>query len=271
MEAVITVRNLKNVRVCIEQLMKLYQHCLQCRRIRSPKMILTAATLTPSILVLVVMIKWRSQQHTVYVRWMDTKPVHILSTAFNPTELFEVQRMQKNGTRAPVTCPASVVQYTKRMGGVDRLDHLRGSYSFSRRSRRWWLRIFYFALDCSIVNAHILHTSVHPEDSIPMIQFQLLLFRALLANYTSRDRRAGIGGQPFVRRRGTHKTIMQKPPGVPEDIRLTRVGLHMPQALPSFHRCRLCSSRKNNKRSKVQCGTCGVALCVIPCFADFHK
>lgn len=157
------------------------------------------------------------------------------------------------------------------MGGVDRLDHRRGSYSVSRRSRRWWLRIFYFTLDCSIVNAYILHSSVHPEDSLTMFQFRVLLFRGLLCNYSSRHRRANVSGHHFVRRHSTHKAVMQKNPGVPDEVRLKSVGVHMPQALDSYHRCRLCSSRKDNKRSKIQCSTCGVALCMVPCFADFHS
>jgi len=184
--------------------------------------------------------------------------------------VLQIQRKQKDGSKIPVSCPPAIIQYTKRMGGVDRLDHLRGSYSVSRRSRRWWMRIFYFIVDCSIVNAHILHSSVHPDDSLTMLQFRTLLFRAVINNYSSRDRRANVTGQYFIRRRSTHKSV-QKNHGVPADIRLNSVGVHMPQSLQAFRRCRLCSTRTNNKRSEVQCGACRVALCAIPCFADFHS
>jgi len=34
--------------------------------------------------------KWRSKQHTTYLQWMDTKPVHILTTAFGSTEACHV-------------------------------------------------------------------------------------------------------------------------------------------------------------------------------------
>lgn len=30
--------------------------------------------------------KWRSKQHTTYLQWMDTKPVHIMTTAFGSSE-----------------------------------------------------------------------------------------------------------------------------------------------------------------------------------------
>ena len=105
--------------------------------------------------------KWRTLQNTPYVQWMDTKLVHFLSTAFSPTRLCKVQRKQKNGEKSTLTCSESVAEYTRRMGGVDRLDQKRGSYSISRRSRRWWLQLFYFFIDCAITNAHVLHSSVH--------------------------------------------------------------------------------------------------------------
>jgi len=55
------------------------------------------------------------------------------------------------------------VQYTKRMGGVDRADQHIGAYSATRRSRRWWLRILYYLLDVAIVNAHILYSFFLPS------------------------------------------------------------------------------------------------------------
>ncbi|GBP05487.1 PiggyBac transposable element-derived protein 4 [Eumeta japonica] len=41
----------------------------------------------------------------------------------------------KDGTKTDVGCPAVVKQYTKRMGGVDHFDHIKGTYSVGRRSR----------------------------------------------------------------------------------------------------------------------------------------
>lgn len=57
---------------------------------------------------------------------------------------------------------------------------------------------------------------------------------------------------------------------VPDVLRLNTVGVHLPEMLASHRRCRFCSSRKNNKRSRYQCKTCLVPLCISPCFAKFH-
>ena len=215
--------------------------------------------------------KWRCRDHTSYVQWMDSKAVNLLSTAFDPETQCNIQRKQPDGTVVDLTAPEVVLEYTRRMGGVDRLDEKRGRYSVSRRSRRWWLRIFHFLLDCSITNANILYNSVHPEDSMTMLNFRTKLFRGLLNNYTSRRRQSNLQGCAFQAKRSTHSAAHEKKAGVPEDIRLQSVGVHMPQNMSTYRRCRLCSSRTNNKRSKIQCSVCQVALCVTPCFANFHK
>ena len=86
-----------------------------------------------------------------------------------PTNVDKTNRKLKDGSVVQIPCPKPVKQYTGRMGGVDRFDQKRCYYSVSRRSRRWWLRLFYFLVDTCIVNAHILHTSVHPDDSYSLV------------------------------------------------------------------------------------------------------
>ena len=209
--------------------------------------------------------EWRSKDHTYYVRWKDTKDVHALSTAFDHS-ISSVRRTQKDGNARDIPCPQIILQYGKRMGGVDRFDERRGRYSVSRRSRRWWMRIFYFLVDTSIVNAHILYNSVHPEKPLSLLQFRTMPFRELVGTFSSRDRQPpGV----YVQRR--HKALPKKLPGVPDDLRLLNVGKHMPDKQSVFRRCRVCSTRKNNKRSRIVCSVCRVPLCVSPCFAIFHK
>lgn len=184
-----------------------------------------------------------------------------------------MQRRQRDGSTVAVSCPAAICQYTKQMGGVDRLDHCRGSYSVSKKIKALVAKDFLF-------HSWLIYSQCLPEyspqlcssrDSFTMFQFKVLLFRALLCNYSSRDRRSKLSGRHFVGRHSTHKAVMQKNPKAPDEVRLKSVGVHMPQALDSFHRCRLCSSWRNNKCSKIQCDTCGVALCITPCVADFHS
>src|SRR6218665_3689765 len=133
------------------------------------------------------------------------------------------------------------------------------------------MRILYFLVDSSVVNAHILYNSVHPQDSITMFEFRKQLLRGLVGDFSSRSRRSSLEGAVYLTRQSSHKALPLKPTGVPTEIRLLSVGMHMPERMATPHRCRLCSSRKNNKRSRIKCTFCGVSLCITPCFAKFHK
>lgn len=213
--------------------------------------------------------KWLVHQNTSYVKWMDTKIVHIVSTAFNPSSILEASRTQKDGTRLTVTWPKPILEYTKRMGGVDRFDRMRSLYAISRKSKKRWIRIFYFFTDAAVVNAFILYLSVHPMKRVSILEFRVALFRSLVRDFCSRERRSSLKGSSFVRYSVDKSTSRRKLPGVPDDVRFQ--GNHYPQQVDSFRRCRLCSSRKHNKRSRIICNKCQVALCLHPCFAEFHR
>ena len=58
--------------------------------------------------------------------WMDTKVVHIMSTASDATAITMVQRRLKTGERLPVPCPQCVEDYNCMMGGVDSGDQQGG-------------------------------------------------------------------------------------------------------------------------------------------------
>lgn len=101
--------------------------------------------------------KWRVNKNVAFFMWMDTKPVSILSTAYHHKSKAKCKRTQKDGTKKEFPCPLGVLEYTKSMGGVDRFDQKRGTYPVARRSRRWWMRLFYFLIDAAITNAYILY------------------------------------------------------------------------------------------------------------------
>jgi hypothetical protein len=68
---------------------------------------------------------------------MDKKPVFLLSNFHNPTSYDIIQRKQKNGGKAGVQCPTSIIDYNIYMGGVDKADQRKESYSLDRKSRRY--------------------------------------------------------------------------------------------------------------------------------------
>ena len=49
------------------------------------------------------------------------------------------------------------VEYEEFMHGVDVIDQLHTTYSMQMSSHKWWLKVFIFGLDQSIVNTYIMY------------------------------------------------------------------------------------------------------------------
>lgn len=191
------------------------------------------------------------------VKWMDNNPVSMLSTCFSPRDTTYVQRKDKSGKKVAVSCPRAISYYNQIMGGVDRFDQLREVYEVGRKSTKWWHRIFYYFLDLAIVNAHILMNTDRRRIQ-DQLSFRINLSRQLIGGFTSRKSR----NKPV--------NFLANKRVVPEEIRLVAVGKHLPKKNTTYRRCRLCSSKIQEKRTRFICLQCNVPLCIDPCFTKFH-
>lgn len=191
------------------------------------------------------------------VKWMDSKPVYLITNYFSPKDTTIVMRKNKDGTRQKVSCPRVVAEYNRIMGGVDRFDQLHERYSVGRRSTKWWHRILYYLIDMAIVNAFILR-NVSRRIKTDQLSFRINLARQLISGFTSKKRR----NKPVV--------FLANKGAVPDEVRLTGVGSHMPNQLATYRRCRLCSTKVAEKRTRFICSGCQVPLCIQPCFKKFH-
>lgn len=63
--------------------------------------------------------------------------------------------LRTNGERDSVPCTESISDYNLFMEGIDKFDQLLATFNISWKSRHWWLKIFYFLVDCCIVNSFI--------------------------------------------------------------------------------------------------------------------
>lgn len=195
---------------------------------------------------------------TAAVKWMDRKAVCFLSSAHSPRKVSTVLRRQRNGARIEVGCPEVVKVYNQTMGGVDKFDQLRECYAIGRRSVKWWHRIFYYLIDLAIVNSYVMwkNKSVDPT-KCHQLDFRINLARQLINGFSSRKNR----GRPPNYFKQT----------VPDSIRVSNVGNHMPEKPGNSRRCKLCAAKKVQKRTLFICSCCKVPLCITPCFVNFHK
>ena len=66
----------------------------------------------------------------------------------------EVERWSKSaGKMITVSRPKTVKVYNSEMGGVDVFDMFEALYKLDHKIRRWYMRIFYWILVSSVVNA----------------------------------------------------------------------------------------------------------------------
>lgn len=117
----------------------------------------------------------------VFSKWKDrgTKCVNIISN-FHDTSV--VHRKDHFGNKHLIKCPISIVDYNKYMGGVDHFDQFHSFYNISWKSRRWWMKIFYYFLDASIVNSYILYkvtSDLHDPKSSKLTHYVKILAKLL--------------------------------------------------------------------------------------------
>ena len=193
------------------------------------------------------------------VKWRDNRDVMLASNCIHPDDVTFVHRKLKDGKKIEVACPAAIRRYNEIMAGVDRSDQLRAYYKLGRKSVKWWHRILYHFIDCTIANAFISFKLVHPNQSVDQLRFRLNLAAQLINGYSSRKKRSGsyLGH--------SNEDI------VPADVRTCKVGIHIPLKIKQWRRCRVCGKNKIEKRTQYMFKKCNVSLCMPNCFNSFHQ
>lgn len=140
-------------------------------------------------------IDFQAKKNLVATAWKDKRIVNFLSTQSNPVGNETVRRKQRDGTIKDVASAPVVKSYNKNMGGVDHNDQFRCYYALGLKSKKWWRCLFWFFIDLSIVNAHILETLAPNHCSRSQLQFRLELAEDLIGDFTSR--KLSCTSQPF--------------------------------------------------------------------------
>lgn len=204
-------------------------------------------------------------------KWKDhgKKSVSVISNMHNPSKITKVLRRNNHGIREDVDCPQMIADYNRYMGGVDNFDQLMANYSIIQKSRRWWLKLFYYFLDCSIVNSFILYKfemKNKKQKHLTHLQFRSLLVNELIGSFSSK-KRPGYAPSKGVGRKRNNPNARAT---IENTVRLSDVGLHLPIHVDKYRRCAYCSTKSKEKRSNMICKKCNVALCK-KCFAPFHS
>lgn len=100
-------------------------------------------------------VSYRKDDKVTVLGWKDKRNVFMLST-FHNAETEAVTRKISRGVEEVFEKPKVIIDYTKNMGAVDRADHYCASYGFTRKSLKWWRKMFFWLFEVSIVNSFIL-------------------------------------------------------------------------------------------------------------------
>ena len=219
---------------------------------------------------------WRMKSSIVAQVWVDSKPVHLLTTihapeydASVPAADRTVKRKGKRGERdgIDVPSPPCISDYNSFMGGIDFADRIVKYYNYARRSRRWNRRVIFHLLELSIHNAYVIDSFFNDHRSatnVLMLKHQS--FREELADQL-------VGGFRNGRKRVGRPSDMYA-----TEARLQNVGLHHPSSDVSKD-CALCTRKAKAlqpggviprgvsrhalgiRRSNIRCVQCSVHLC----------
>ena len=207
------------------------------------------------------------------VRWYDNKMVQ-LGSNYAFTEPVETVRRwsTKEKQYVDVERPAIVQIYNGGMGGVDLFDMFQALYRLHHRSKKGYMRIFFWILGTSLINAWCLYRRLSGQGGIPQAeQTDLLHFTAQVASSLVRNYLPKRGrGRPSLEptEDDTAKRPRRPPTRIPQDD-VRHDGLqHWPEHRPDRPRCSKCGDK-----TRIGCTKCRVGLCITAsrnCYKDFH-
>ena len=109
---------------------------------------------------------------------MDKKEVHMISTMH--TTNFEA--VSKYGGKQSVQEPLCVIDYNKYIGIVDKVDMVLSTVNSTRKSLKWYRKLFFHLMDICVWNAYCMYKH-NRGDTISMAKFHLALIKQIVEKY----------------------------------------------------------------------------------------
>lgn len=203
----------------------------------------------------------RKNDNVMVLAWKDKRVVTMLSTVHNNT-VETITRTGKRGEEEQFSKPKVIIEYTKKMGAVDRAGHYCSSYSFTRKSLKWWRKLFFWLLEVAIVNSFTLMNLAREEENLKPLKHKVFR-KALITQLvgSTRNKTATKRGRPSSTDK--EERLNDKP--------------HFIQLNPkkSTKDCAVCSDRKTKgerRETLYFCETCSRKPGLHPgeCFKKYH-
>ncbi|KAK3875508.1 hypothetical protein Pcinc_019627 [Petrolisthes cinctipes] len=160
-------------------------------------------------------------------------------------------------------------------GGIDKSDMLTHIYKTPMKARRWYIKLFGYAIYLCVCNAWVLHKrdcASLGNRPMPLKQFCLDVShfmrctKDLGSRATRKSRSTSL--QVNLPKRGQRTCV----PSASE--RQDTSVHHMPHFVTMRQTCKFCSKKGDIHQSRWMCDICNVALCLSDtrnCFVPFHR
>ena len=113
--------------------------------------------------------------------YQDKRTITMLSTWHNAGTT-TISRIVKGGQQEDIEKPVVICDYTVHMGAVDRSDHYCTSYSFMRKTLKWWRKMFFWLVEVSIMNSFILYEKVNHTTALQHLTYRQKLVEQLVGD-----------------------------------------------------------------------------------------
>lgn len=213
------------------------------------------------------------------LQWLDGSVVTISSTAHSAFPLDSIKRWDRKSKKIiKVDYPSIIKHYNKKMGGVDLFDMLMAFYRLDHKSKKWYFRIFYWALNLCLINGCLIRKrqcilqKIPKKNTYKLLDFCISVSSHLMnTNQVSTQKKRGRPS--LLPEQNNSKKIISRKYQLPEikisnDVRYDEIS-HFPKPTTNKVRCKLCSMH-----SRTVCIKCKVHLCLNNnrnCFLNFHK
>ena len=186
----------------------------------------------------------------------------LMLSTLHAGKIIDSSKVNRRGER--VKKPDSVIDYNVHMCGVDRMDQLISYYTPLRKTLKWYRKVVLHHIDLAVVNAYLLYKKLGGTQR--QIWFRKHLIRLLLAADDQPEEVHQATTSSFVHYKASDVSRLS---GQHYFDIIPATGS---KALPT-KKCVVCRKRGQRKETRYFCQTCSSkpALCVVPCFKDFHS
>lgn len=203
----------------------------------------------------------RNSDTMLAIKFFDKRPVHILSTVHE--NKIEASEKIDRETGEVIKKHTATIEYTKKMGSVDKSDMQISSLECARKSMKWYIKFFMHLLDIAMLNSYVLFqmkTGKKPQ----MLDFRQRVINQIFEKFAE-PKSSSRGGRPSSQESPLRLTQRHFPEPVPQTVG---------KGSRSQRQCHVCKHTKKReskrKDTRFYCKDCNVALCVYPCFMEYH-